>query len=573
MFFMFLTQSAATESVAPSLVIRQIDGVAPHPSAAAFRLKPRGPGTVSLRSSHARLSRPFSHIPMSHDFHAHGGSAHACCGVSTDLEDYFLTRRQFLNRTGLGVGGLAMAALLGPHLLAADDPAKFQTPNPKLQTGLPRRAAAAGPLAPKPPHFPAKAKAIIHIFAQGAPSHVDTWDYKPALAKMNNETLGDGVAMASPFKFARYGQSQLEVSEVFAKTAAHADDLAVIRSMWTDIPAHEVATVFMNTGSLRIIKPSMGSWLVYGLGTENQNLPGFIALRGGRLPPGGSTNYGASFLPGIYQGTSVNTQAPSVPQMIQNIRNGYLNPREQRRQLDFVHQLNELHAQNLQRDAALETRLQSYEIAFRMQTEATDAFDINKESAETRAAYGIGGPRPGGGGQGGSPSEVGKQLLIARRLVERGVRVVQVWHDGWDHHQDLEDRLGKKANEIDQPLAALLADLKQRGLLDSTLVIWGGEFGRKPIKDKNGGDKPGRDHNAKAFSVVLAGGGVKGGTVYGATDEYGAAAVKDKVHVHDLHATILACMGLDHTKLTYRFNGRDFRLTDVAGNVVKPILA
>lgn len=483
-------------------------------------------------------------MTSSHSHHDTPAPAAPCCGISTNLEDYFLTRRQFLNRVGLGMGGLALASLLDPHALVGAQP----------------RLVTAGPLAPRPPHFAGRARSVIHIFAQGAPSHLDTWDPKPMLTKMNGKTIGgDGVAMGSPFSFSKYGQSGLEVSEVFARTAAHADDLAVIRSMWTDIPAHEVATVFMNTGSLRIAKPSLGSWVVYGLGTENQNLPGFIALRGGRLPPGGAANNQAAFLPGVYQGTSINTQAPSVPQMIQNIRNNYVGVREQRRQLDFIHQLNELHAQNLQRDAALETRLQSYEIAFRMQAEAMDVFDVSKESAATRAAYGN--------------TVQGKQLLIARRLVERGVRVVQVWHDGWDHHQKLEERLRQKTGEIDQPLAALIADLKQRGLLDSTLVIWGGEFGRKPTKDRNGFDDPGRDHNAKAFSVVLAGGGVKGGTVHGATDEFGAAAVTDKVHVHDLHATILQCLGLDHTKLTYRFNGRDFRLTDVAGNVVKQILA
>ncbi len=487
----------------------------------------------------------------------HDGSHHhaPCCGISTNLEDYFQTRRQFLSRMGMGLGALSLANLL----------------DPKYLIGAPGAGPAAlhSPLAPKPPMFASKAKAIIHIFAQGAPSHIDTWDPKPTLARMNGKSIDGGIAMGSPFKFQKYGQSGLEISELFAKTAAHADDLAIIRSMWTDIPAHEVATVFMNTGSLRIAKPSMGSWLVYGLGTENQNLPGFIALRGGRLPPGGSANYQAAFLPGIYQGASINTQAPSVPQMIQNIRNQYVGTREQRRQLNFVQQLNELHAQNLERDAALETRLESYEIAFRMQAESLDAFDIMKESAATRAAYGIPErPIPG-------KNDQAKQLLIARRLIERGVRMVQVWHDGWDHHQDLEARITTKAGEIDQPLAALLADLKQRGLLDSTLVIWGGEFGRKPTVDKNNNatdEKAGRDHNAKAFSVVMAGGGVKGGTVYGATDEFGSAAVKDKVHVHDLHATILAAMGLDHTKLTYRFNGRDFRLTDVAGNVVKPIL-
>ncbi|HEY4248199.1 MAG TPA: DUF1501 domain-containing protein [Lacunisphaera sp.] len=478
---------------------------------------------------------------MSHDHHSH-----PCCGISTDPQDYFLTRRQFLNRVGMGLGALGIATMLDPLDLRA---AQNQTP---LLTGT-------NTLAPRAPQFPGKAKAVIHIFAQGAPSHVDTWDPKPALTRMNNQTIGgDGVAMGSPFKFQHYGKSGIEVSDLFAKTAAHIDDMAVIRSMYTDIPAHDVATVFMNTGSLRITKPSLGAWTVYGLGSENKNLPGFISLRSGKLPAGGAANYGSAFLPGVYQGTSVNTQARNVQQMIQNIHNNYVSKSEQRRQLDFIHSLNELHAQNLQRDAALETRLETAEIAFRMQTEATDVFDINKESEEVRAAYGN--------------SQPGKQLLIARRLVERGVRFVQIWHDGWDHHQDLEERITTKAGEIDQPLAALMTDLKQRGLLDSTLVIWGGEFGRKPTKDKNGGEKPGRDHNAKAFSVVMAGGGVKGGIVHGATDEFGAASVQDKVHVHDLHATILQCLGFDHTKLTYRFNGRDFRLTDVAGNVVKQIL-
>lgn len=481
--------------------------------------------------------------------HAHHHGHHCCQGISTNLEDYFLTRRQFLNRVGLGLGALGMATVLGPTDLLGAQPAGAAAP------------LGVSPLLPKAPHFPGKAKAVIHIFAQGAPSHVDTWDHKPLLTKLDGKSLGTdgGVAMGSPFKFSRYGQSGLEVSELFAKTAAHADDLTVIRSMYTDIPAHDVATTFMNTGSVRITKPSLGSWVVYGLGTENQNLPGFISLRGNRLPVGGAGGYGSAFLPGVYQGTSVNTTSQNVQQMIQNIRNSYTTPAEQRRQLDFVHQLNDLHARNLARDAVLESRLENAEIAFRMQAEATDAFDLNKEPADTRAAYGN--------------TAQGRQLLLARRLVERGVRFVQVWHDGWDHHDDLEDRITAKAGEIDQPLAALLADLRLRGLLDSTLVIWGGEFGRKPTRDRNGGDSPGRDHDAKAFSLVLAGGGVKGGYVHGATDETGAESVKDKVHVHDLHATILHTLGFDHTKLTYRHNGRDFRLTDVAGNVVKPILA
>jgi len=256
---------------------------------------------------------------------------------------------------------------------------------------------------------------------------------------------------------------------------------------------------------------------------------------------------------------SINTKVTSVDQMIENIRNPYIPLKEQRRQLDLVHQLNELHAQNLQKDAHLEARLQSYEMAFKMQTEATDAFDITKEPAAVRDAYGR--------------NSQGNQLLIARRLIERGVRFVQVWAGGWDHHQDIEDRLPERAKEIDQPLAAFIADLKQRNLFDDTLVVWGGEFGRKPVKDRNGNDNPGRDHNAKAFTTIFAGGGVKGGTVYGATDEFGAAAVADKVHIHDLHATVLALLGFDHTKLTYRYNGRDFRLTDVAGSVVKGIMA
>ena len=472
---------------------------------------------------------------------------HPCCtGVSENIEDYFLTRRQFLNRMGMGLGALSLATMLRPG---------------ELFGGAPVAPVSGNALAPHLPHFPGKAKAVIHIFAQGAPSHIDTWDPKPFLTKMDGKTLANGgVAMGSPFKFQKMGRSGTEVSSLFAKTGEFVDDMAVIRSMQTDIPAHEVATVFMNTGSLRIAKPSMGSWVVYGLGTENQNLPGYIALRNGSgLPIGGAGNYGANFLPGIFQGTSVNVQAASVQQMIQNIRNQYMLKPEQRRQMNFVSELNELQSRNLQHEAALESRLESYEIAFRMQTEATDAFDITKEPEAIRNAYGS--------------SPEGKQLLIARRLVERGVRFVQVWHEGWDHHQDLEERITKKAKEIDTPLAALLGDLKQRGMLDSTLVVWGGEFGRKPTKDRNFNENPGRDHNSRGFSAWLAGGGVKGGVVHGATDETGAEAVKDKVQIHDLHATILQCLGLDHTKLTYRLNGRDFRLTDVAGDVIKPILA
>ena len=456
-----------------------------------------------------------------------------------------MTRRQFLRRAGMGFGMLGLAAMLGEELL-----------------GQHVRAEEIATLTPRQPPLPVKAKHVVHIFAQGAPSHVDTWDPKPSLARYDGQSIPgmSGLAMASPFKFEKHGKSGIEISEVFPKLGEMADDLAVIRSMYTDIPAHEVATLFMNTGSTRFVRPSLGSWVLYGLGTENQNMPGYISLRPGGTPPGGSANWQSAFLPGVYQGVSINTRIATVNQLIQNIHNQYTPLGEQRRQLDLVHKLNELQVQSQQKDAQLEARLQAFEMAFKMQTEATDAFDLSKEPATMRELYGR--------------TAQGNQLLIARRLIERGVRFVQVWAGGWDHHQDIEERLPERAKEIDQPLAAFITDLKQRGLFDNTLVIWGGEFGRKPVRDRNATDNnPGRDHNAKAFSTVLAGGGVRGGMVYGATDEFGAAAVENKVHIHDLHATILALLGFDHQKLTYRYNGRDFRLTDVSGEVVKAVIA
>jgi hypothetical protein len=455
----------------------------------------------------------------------------------------YFSRRQFLSRVGMGFGALGLASLLSEDCLFGAD---LDSP--------------VGPLSPKIPPLPAKAKRVIQIFAAGAPSQVDTWDPKPALAKYADQPVGGrGVAMPSPFKFQRYGRSGIEVSEVFSKIAQHVDDMTVIRSMYTDIPAHEIATVMMNTGSRQIQKPCLGSWSLYGLGTENQNMPGFISLHsGGGLPAGGEQNWGAAFLPGVYQGTSINTASDSVDRMIENISSPYVSTTEQRRQLDLIHQLNELHAQNLQKDAQLEARIEAYEIAFKMQAAASDAFNIQKEPANMHDLYGS--------------SPQGRQMLVARRLLESGVRFVQVWAGGWDHHQDIEDRLPKSAAEIDQPLAALMTDLKQRGMLDSTLVIWGGEFGRTPTR-QSGETKPGRDHNNKGFSLWMAGGGVKGGTVYGATDEMGAEAVTNPVHIHDLHATILRLLGFDHTKLTYRYNGRDFRLTDVSGNIVKGVIA
>ncbi|HEY3864425.1 MAG TPA: DUF1501 domain-containing protein [Verrucomicrobiae bacterium] len=453
-----------------------------------------------------------------------------------------------MSRLGMGFGALGLASLLREDNLFAAE-------------------AALSPLAAKIPPYPAKAKRVIHIFAQGAPSQVDTWDPKPSLAKFDGQSIGgNGVAMVSPFKFQRYGSSGIEVSEVFPNLSRHVDDMAVIRSMFTDIPAHEIATVMMNTGSRQIPKPSVGSWAIYGLGTENQNMPGYISLNnGGGLPPGGTQNWGAAFLPGIFQGASINTAAGAVDKMIENISSPYVSTAEQRRQLDLIHQLNEIQAQTLQKDAQLEARIEAYEIAFKMQAAASEAFDIGREPQHVRDSYG--------------DNAQGRQMLIARRLLESGVRFVQVWAGGWDHHQDIEKRLPERAREIDQPLAALMGDLKQRGMLDSTLVIWGGEFGRTPTKDRNGYANPGRDHNAKGFSLWMAGGGVKGGTVYGATDEFGAAAVENPVHIHDLHATILRLLGFDHKELLYRYNGRDFHLTDVAGssvtsvNVVKDIIA
>jgi hypothetical protein len=458
------------------------------------------------------------------------------------LEDAFMTRREALQRTGMGMGALSLAMLMGESMVAG------------------KASAAAvsirSPLAPKQPQFKTKAKHVIHIFAGGGPSHVDTWDPKPALAKYADQTLPglNGLAYPSPFEFKRMGKSGVEVSELFPQLGTCVDDMCIIRSMWTDVPAHEPASKFMHTGSLQIPKPSLGSWLVYGLGTENQNMPGFISL-------GGKPEYRqASFLPSLYQGVNVNysTKLP-LNQVLLNIHNQFTSSDDQRRQLDLARRLNTMHAEKLHKEEQLEARIESFEMAFRMQTEATDAFDINKESPEMRQAYGN--------------SEFGAKLLVARRLVERGVRFVQVFAGGWDHHANLETSLRKKSTEIDQPAAALIMDLKKRGLLDDTLIIWGGEFGRTVTRDKGGNANPGRDHNGRGFCTWLAGGGVKGGTTYGATDEFGARAAENRVHIHDLHATIMQLMGFDHTKLTYRYNGRDFRLTDNFGNVVRDVIA
>jgi len=466
------------------------------------------------------------------------------------LRDLFTTRREFLNRCGMGFGALSFLGLTASGLLPGETADAADV--------------SFSPLAPKPPHFPTKAKRVLHIFAAGAPSQLDTWDPKPGLQRYDNQTMPDdanGVAFASPFTFNKMGKSGIDVSEVFPLLGGHVDKLAVIRSMFTDIPDHDTATLMMNTGDPRMIKPSVGAWVTYGLGSENQKMPGFVALG-----PGGvsAKNLRAAFLPGVYQGSAVDTQQVAVDKLIENIKNNYTSQQEQRRQLDLLNQLNEEHSQNLRKDAQLEARLQAFELAFQMQIEATDAFDISKEPEKVRQAY-------------GAETQQGRQMLIARRLLQKGVRFVQVWHGGWDHHSNLGTDLRRRAAECDKPIAALLEDMSQSGLLDETLILWGGEFGRSPSADGNAmGRSPGRTHNHRAFSMWLAGAGVKSGTIFGATDEFGARALQDKVHVHDLHATILHLLGLNHEKLNYRYNGRDFRLTEVSGAlgaVVKGVLA
>jgi len=477
----------------------------------------------------------------------------------TPAELFQHSRREFLRKCGMGLGATAMAAMLQRELRAA-----------------PVAVDPLRPLAPRRPPLPAKAKHVIHIFANGGPSHVDTFDRKTALDKYHGQKLpGDyiaterktGAAFRSPFTWKRYGRSGLEVSELFAKTAEFADDLCVIRSMKADVPNHEPSLLLMNCGEARQVRPSFGSWVTYGLGTENENLPGFMTLCPGGYPIQETQNWQCGFLPGVYQGNYVDSSKRNVDDLIENIRNRGLSRPAQRRQLDLLARLNAEHKAARAEDAALEARAQSFEMAYRMQLEATDAFDISREPEAIRAMYG--------------DTTQGRQFLIARRLVERGVRFVQLWHGAgqpWDSHDDLEVQHRRLANESDQPIAALLRDLKQRGLLDETLVIWGGEFGRTPTVElptpgSNAGKINGRDHNNHGFTMWLAGGGAKGGMVHGETDEFGFKSVKDVVHVHDLHATLLRLLGFNHEEFTFRSSGRDFRLTDVHGRIVTNLIA
>jgi hypothetical protein len=462
-----------------------------------------------------------------------------------------LSRREMLARVGTGLGSLGLAALLAGE--------------GELGAAAPPVAGGGNPLAPKRPHFKPWARRVIHLFMNGGPSQVDTFDPKPALAKYNGKRppgadrrteRRTGGLLMSPFKFVRCGKSSLEVSDLFPEVGKCADDLCVIRSMQTNQPNHEPSLLMMTCGEQQPIRPSMGSWLLYGLGSVNQNLPGFVVLCPGK-PVVGPQLWSNSFLPGIYQGTHINNSRIDPRGVIPHLSNSLLTPKAQREQMDLMRKLNELHLARRAGDNPLEARIASLEMAFRMQTEAQEAFDLDREARATRDMYGRG------------PFADG--CLLARRLVERGVRMVQLFTGAgqpWDDHADIKAH-ADKARQVDRPIAALLRDLKARGLLDDTLVLWGGEFGRTPSSE----GARGRDHNSLGFCVWLAGGGVKGGLAYGSTDEFGFAAVDRKVHVHDLHATILHLLGLDHEKLTYRYGGRDFRLTDVHGHVVKDIIS
>ena len=469
------------------------------------------------------------------------------------------SRRDFLARAGLGLGALSLQTL-------GDAPAA-------ATTSLSGTVSPLSPLAPRAPHFAPRARRVVHFFLNGGPSQVDTFDPKPALARYAGQPLPGrylrterktGAALPSPFKFSRHGRSGLEISELFARTATHADDIAVIRSMHAQVPNHEPSLMLMNCGDSVQPRPSFGSWALYGLGTENQNLPGFVALCPGGLPIKDSENWQSAFLPGVYQGTFVDPQHREVERLIENIRSPHATGAMQRRQLDLLATLNAAHRRDHGSDPRLEARIESFELAFRMQMEASDAFDLSREPESIRAMYG--------------DTVHGRQTLIARRLLERGVRVVQLWHGAgqpWDHHDNIEANHRGNAAEIDGPIAAFMTDLKQRGLFDDTLILWGGEFGRTPSVELGDGGKSklGRDHNHYGFSVWLAGGGVRGGIAHGATDEFGFRAVENPVSVHDLHATMLHLLGFDHERLTYRHAGRDFRLTDVSGEVVRPVLA
>lgn len=476
-----------------------------------------------------------------------------------DMHHERINRRQALQQCGVGMGMLGLTSVLAQEgALAAD-------------------SRALHPMAVQPPHFAPKAKHVIHIFLNGGLSQVDTFDHKPLLAKYHKKTIPgvsderEGVAgpgLASPFKFKQYGDNGLYISDMFRRTGEMIDEVCVINSMHTDSPEHRMARTLMHCGSTtQETTPSMGSWITYGLGSENQNLPGYVVLCpcDGEQPEFGSVGWRSGFLPPIYQGTYIDTiETDNVKRLISNVNNPMLSRKEQQRQFKLLQQLNKRHLEQRRGDAELEARIASYEMAFRMQTEATDAFDISQEPKNIREMYGTHKPA--------------QQLLLARRLIERGVRFVQAWtYPGqpFDNHEELEHSLASVASQVDQGFSALVKDLKRLGLFDETLIVMCGEFGRLPTSQllEKGRIAKGRNHNPHAFNVILAGGGVKAGVVHGKTDDFSYQAVEDRVHVHDLQATILHLMGLDHKRLTYRHAGRDFRLTDIHGKVVEEILA
>ncbi|HEV3119153.1 MAG TPA: DUF1501 domain-containing protein [Gemmataceae bacterium] len=483
------------------------------------------------------------------------------------------SRREFLWQVGGGFAGLALIDLLSRDGFF----------DAQAAAAAPGASAAPYLLAPKQSHFPARAKHALFLFMNGAPSHVDTFDYKPALTKFHGTSYkGDasvgsngrpiGHLMQTPFTFRKHGRSGLEISSLFPHTAKFADDLCVIRSLYTDTAAHASGCLQMNTGSVQIGKPSLGAWLSYGLGTLNNSLPSFVVMtdpRGG--PIGSASNWSAGYMPAAYQGTLFRSQgtlfrSQGTPLLDLATPEG-IGKRSQRQGLDLLARLNEEHLQQRPGDSELAARIQSYELAYRMQTSATDVVDVNRESVKTQEMYGLFNKRT---------AEFGRKCLIARRLLEKGVRFIQLYSGGghledtWDGHTNCIANHKLHAGETDQPIAALIADLKRTGLWDETLLIWGGEFGRTPTSEGVG--KPGRDHNPHGFSMWLAGAGIKGGQAIGATDELGFKAVEQRSHVADLHATILHLMGLDHTRLTYFYQGRNQRLTDVRGVVIEGAL-
>ena len=470
------------------------------------------------------------------------------------------TRRHFFQDCGVGLGGIALASLLNENLFA--------------------ETAPANPLAPKKPHFPAKAKAVIYLHMAGSPSVLDLFDHKPQLNELNGKPCpesyirgqqfafikGTPKLLGSPHKFAPRGKSGQVMSDLLPNLATVADELAVVRSMYTDQFNHAPAQLFVHTGSPRLGRPSMGSWVSYGLGSENKDLPGFVVLVSSPIAPdGGASLWGSGFLPTVHQGVQLRSQGEPV--LFLNNPDG-MDPATRRRSLDALKALNEMHHDSIG-DPEIQTRIAQFEMAYKMQSSVPGVMDISKEPKEVLEMYGA---KPG-------QRSYANCCLLARRLVESGVRFVQLYHWGWDHHGeskngDIRYGLVDRCKETDQPTAALIKDLKRKGLLDSTLVIWGGEFGRTPMNEERNGSKwLGRDHNQHAFTLWMAGGGVKPGLSLGATDDLGYHAVADRVHVHDLQATILHLLGLEHTKLTYRFQGRDYRLTDVHGEVVKGVLA